>query len=164
MEACKLCGKSKHPAQVFCGAACSSAWESGVRPGAESPNAIVEAPPEVFRRVYLESPYAGNIPLHVAYARACMADCLAKGEAPFASHLLYTQEGVLDDSVPGERSHGINAGFAWGLAACATVLYVDFGISNGMKGGIEAAEKAGRVIEYRRLAPEVVLRLERAHA
>lgn len=54
------------------------------------------------RMVIVESPYAGDIERNVAYARACIADCLKRGEAPFASHLLYTQPGVLDDGVPAE--------------------------------------------------------------
>ena len=64
------------------------------------------------RLVIVESPYAGDVEENVRYARACLADCLARGEAPFASHLLYTQPGVLDDDVPGERALGIAAGFA----------------------------------------------------
>ena len=55
------------------------------------------------QRVIIESPYAGDVERNVRYARAAMADCLKRGEAPFASHLLYTQEGVLDDDIPGER-------------------------------------------------------------
>lgn len=43
------------------------------------------------RLVILESPYAGNIEKNVAYARACVRDSLSRGEAPIASHLLYTQ-------------------------------------------------------------------------
>ena len=52
--------------------------------------------------VVLESPFAGNVEMNIHYARACMADCLARGEAPFASHLLYTQPGILDDDIPEE--------------------------------------------------------------
>jgi hypothetical protein len=33
------------------------------------------------RRVYLESPYAGNVPANVIYAIECMRDCLQRGEA-----------------------------------------------------------------------------------
>jgi len=93
------------------------------------------------RRVIIESPYAGNIELHLRYLRACMADCLRRGEAPFASHGLYTQPGVLDDGVPLERAQGINAGFAWRDVADATVAYTDLGISNGMQLGIEEATR-----------------------
>jgi hypothetical protein len=39
------------------------------------------------------------------------------GEAPIASHLLYTQPGVLRDEIPEERRHGIDAGLAWGAVA-----------------------------------------------
>ena len=60
--------------------------------------------------VVIESPYAGQIARNVEYARACMADSLRRGEAPIASHLLYTQPGILRDEVEGERELGINAG------------------------------------------------------
>lgn len=101
------------------------------------------------RRVILESPYAGEIDANVAYARACVRDCLNRGEAPMASHLFYTQ--VLDDTIPAERQLGICAGLAWGMAAEATVVYVDRGISKGMGYGITRAESEGRPVEYRSL-------------
>src|SRR5215469_5295338 len=106
--------------------------------------------------VYLESPFAGEIAVNLAYARACMADCLARGEAPLASHLLYTQEGILRDDVPGERRLGIEAGFAWAMHAARTVVYVDRGLSSGVLGGIEAAQQAGRTIEFREFATDMV--------
>lgn len=83
--------------------------------------------------------------LHVNYARACLADCLSRGEAPLASHLLYTQPGVLDDTVPGERKKGIEASFVWRIFARATVVYTDFGISTGMQQGIDHACDVRRV-------------------
>jgi hypothetical protein len=103
------------------------------------------------RRVILESPYAGNIERNVAYARACVRDSLSRGEAPIASHLLYTQPGILQDGVPDERQLGIDAGLAWASAAEVTVVYADYGISQGMKYGIEHAQAAGRRIEFRAL-------------
>lgn len=109
--------------------------------------------------VILETPYAGDVALHVAYARACMRDCLERGEAPFASHLLYTQPGVLRDEVAIEREMGIEAGFAWRPRAERTVVYVDFGISSGMARGIRDAELRGASVEYRTLAPRVVASL-----
>ena len=99
--------------------------------------------------VLLESPYAGDIEANLTYARACMRDCLLRGEFPFASHLLYTQEGILDDTITSERTLGINAGFAWGLHASKTVIYLDFGISHGMSLGMIDASRSGRPIEYR---------------
>jgi hypothetical protein len=106
------------------------------------------------RLVIVESPYAGDIPRNLRYARACLADCLKRGEAPFASHLLYTQPGVLRDEEPVERLKGITAGLAWGTRADATVLYVDLGTSTGMEIGLEDALLAGRPVEERRLGGE----------
>lgn len=85
------------------------------------------------------------------YLRAAMRDCLLRGEAPFASHAIYTQAGVLDDRIPGERELGIEAGLAWGRWADATVVYRDFGISAGMRLGIARAEAQSRPVEYRSL-------------
>jgi len=106
------------------------------------------------RAVIVESPFAGNFIqrwLNRRYARACLRDCLNRGEAPFASHLLYTQPGVLRDSDPIERTHGIAAGLSWGERADATVVYQDRGISAGMRAGIAAAEQRQRPVEYRSL-------------
>lgn len=103
------------------------------------------------RLVIVESPYAGDIDRNIAYARAAVRDCLLRGEAPMASHLLYTQPGVLRDEVPDERRHGIKAGLAWGRVAEATVVYTDLGISRGMATGIADAEATGRPVEYRTL-------------
>ena len=82
--------------------------------------------------VIIESPYAGEIELNVEYARACMKDSLLRGEAPIASHLLYTQPGILDDRVPEERLWGINAGLAWRRVADLAAFYIDREWSGGM--------------------------------
>lgn len=103
------------------------------------------------RLVIIESPYAGDIRANVSYARACVRDSLLRGEAPIASHLLYTQPGILDDDIPSERQQGIDAGLAWRSAAQATVVYTDAGISKGMEYGIAAAKAAGIPVEYRSL-------------
>jgi hypothetical protein len=52
----------------------------------------------------------------------CLHDCLEPGEAPFASHLLYTQPGVLCDGVANEREQEIKAGLAWAERAQATIV------------------------------------------
>lgn len=103
------------------------------------------------RLVILESPYAGDIEANVAYARRCVRDSLMRGEAPIASHLLYTQPGILRDDIAEERQWGIDAGLAWRAVAQATVVYTDRGISTGMRYGIAAAEAAGLPVEYRQL-------------
>jgi len=108
--------------------------------------------------VVIESPYAGVgwWPLsmwrrwrNVRYARRCLRDSIMRGEAPLASHLLYTQRGILRDHVVEERERGIAAGLAWGQRADYTVVYFDRGISRGMLLGIQAAHAAQRVVTFR---------------
>ncbi len=103
------------------------------------------------RRVVVESPYAGDVERNVHYARECIKDCLQRGEAPIASHLLFTQEGVLNDDSPSERQWGIDAGHAWISVADAVVLYVDHGVSRGMQLAINVAGRASIPVETRRL-------------
>jgi len=85
------------------------------------------------RLVILESPYAGEVERNVLYARRAIRHSLAQGEAPIASHLLYTQPGVLHDSIPHERDWGIAAGLAWRRVCPFRVFYIDYGMSGGMR-------------------------------
>jgi len=105
-------------------------------------------------RVIVESPYAGNVDRNLRYLRAAMRDCILRGETPYASHALLTQEGVLLDEVPEERARGIEAGFAWRAVAHKTVVYTDLGYSRGMLAGIAHAESIGHAIEERQLGGE----------
>lgn len=101
--------------------------------------------------VLIESPFAGEVEKNLRYARACMRDSFIRGEFPFAMHLLYTQEGILDDEISEERNLGIEAGLAWGKHASKTVVYTDLGITPGMEKGIQRAREEEREIEYREL-------------
>ena len=91
--------------------------------------------------VIIESPFAGDVETNIKFARACMRDSLNRGEAPFAMHLLYTQDGILDDDIPEERNWGIEAGLAWGKHASRTVVYTNLGITEGMETGIQRAKE-----------------------
>jgi hypothetical protein len=106
------------------------------------------------KKVIIESPYAGDIEKNLKYLRACMRDCLLRNEAPFASHALYTQPGVLKDEVPYERELGILSGFAWRASSDATVVYTDLGFSKGMDYGIQHAVEIAHPIEYRSLGED----------
>lgn len=106
------------------------------------------------RRVIVESPYAGDIELHIQYARRCVRDCVLRGESPIASHLLFTQPGILRDEIADERALGIACGLAWLRVADAMVVYVDHGVSNGMQNAVAIAKQQRVPIEVRKLLPE----------
>lgn len=107
-------------------------------------------------RVVVESPYGGDtfdghIAENVAYAMRCVLDALKRDEAPIASHLLFTQRGLLHDSDRSHRELGIAAGHAWIPVADRVVVYVDRGISSGMEAGIRMAVAAGVSVDFRTL-------------
>jgi hypothetical protein len=102
----------------------------------------------IMKRVIIESPYAGDIARNKAYLQACIRDCLNRGEAPFASHQMYTD--ALDDNDPEQRKLGMLAGLRWAWCADAIVVYGDHGISPGMKWAIEQTVKH-MPVEYRLL-------------
>jgi hypothetical protein len=100
--------------------------------------------------VIVESPFAGNWFIrrrNIKYARRAMLDSLKRGEAPFLSHLLYTQ--VLNDSIQEQRNQGIDAGLEWAEKAELTAIYDDYGISKGMSIGKLDADDNRRLIRYR---------------
>lgn len=105
--------------------------------------------------VQLESPYAARTPeMRVnldAYAREAMRDCLLRGEAPYASHMLYTQPGVLRDDNPTERALGMAAGFAFLSHMDYMVVYTDYGISAGMREGIARAYEVELDVRFRQI-------------
>jgi hypothetical protein len=103
------------------------------------------------KRVILESPYAGLVQRNIEYARKCVRDSLSRGEAPIASHLLYTQEGILDDDIPEERQWGIDAGLTWKDVADKHVFYVDYGMSKGMEYALQYAVNNKIPVETRRI-------------
>jgi hypothetical protein len=106
----------------------------------------------LMKLVIIESPYAGDVEANIEYARRCVRDSLMRGEAPIASHLLYTQPGILDDDVADQRKQGIEAGLAWYALADLSAVYIDKGVSSGMASGMMAAVSAGVPIEYRKIA------------
>jgi hypothetical protein len=105
--------------------------------------------------VIIESPFAGDVEGNIAYARKCVADAVHRGEAPIASHLLFTQPGILDDDIPGERALGIEAGLAWYRVADKCAYYADRGSSRGVEGGLARARTNGVPIEVRYIEREV---------
>lgn len=109
------------------------------------------------RRVILESPYGNDdaavIAENVKFALRCAMDCLQRDESPIASHLVFPL--FLDDKKPEERALGIAAGLAWVRVADAMVVYMDRGMSEGMKRAIKCAEGVGVRVEMRTLSKNI---------
>ena len=103
----------------------------------------------VWRRAILESPFALDVEKNRLFAIACSRDMLQRGEAPFASHLIYPQ--LLTKYTEEERQKGMAAGRAWIQVAEVSVVYTDLGITEGMIRGIAEAEAKGVTVERRRL-------------
>lgn len=113
------------------------------------------------KKVCIESPLKGldgNYERNVRYSRLCGLDCIRRGEAPFAGHLLMTQ--FLDDTDPEQRKVGIEAHLAWAAAAEVVAIYQDLGVSPGMKLGADAAAERGQEVEFRNLPPDLMARLD----
>ena len=111
------------------------------------------------KKVVIESPYRGHSTVererNRRYAISCMIDSMKRGEAPYASHLLYTQ--FLNEENKNERNLGIEMGLTWGEEAELVAVYKDLGVSKGMTLGIRRAKKNGKTIEYRKLAVSELL-------
>lgn len=114
------------------------------------------------RRVLIESPYRATehftVEQHLAYLKEAMADCIRKGDSPFASHHLIP--GILDDDTPYERALGIRCGLVWGECADYVAIYSDFGISPGMKQSLMWYKSIQKPIEWRTLDYRIVRRIK----
>jgi hypothetical protein len=102
-------------------------------------------------RVILESPFAGEVERNIDYARKCVRHSLSLGEAPIASHLLYTLDGILNDEIEEERMRGIHAGLEWKKVAEKQVFYIDYGMSRGMEYGLSYAKEHNIPYEMRKI-------------
>lgn len=82
------------------------------------------------KRVIILSPFKGDEFANVEYGWRCVIDSMRRGEAPWASHLFYTQ--IMNDADPAQRSLGFACEEAWLQAADLIVAYIDRGMSSGM--------------------------------
>lgn len=85
-------------------------------------------------RVYIASPFRGatveETRQNIVYARLCVLDCLERGESPYASHLIITQVYAETDAL---RDIGLRAGDAYRAVSDVVALYVDLGVTDGMR-------------------------------
>lgn len=123
-----------------------SAIEVALNRNAGEPQPIAK-----MRLVIIESPYAGDIPRNISYARACVRDSVLRGEAPICSHLLFTQQDILRDEIEEERALGIAAGLAWTRVCDAAAFYIDYGFSAGMTDSMSTYEHNNIVMIARKI-------------
>lgn len=88
---------------------------------------------------------------NMQYALECVLDSLARGEAPYASHVFFDRRGLLDDANPLHREVGMLCGALWTRRADKFVFYLDLGWSRGMQLAHRDASLRGHEIELRYL-------------
>ena len=92
------------------------------------------------KRIYVASPYAGNVEQNTEFAKQACRHVMNEGHAFFAPHLLYPS--ILDDSKPHQRQAGLDMGLAM-LSACDELWCYGDHISHGMMLEIEQAARLG---------------------
>ena len=75
---------------------------------------------------------------------------IRRAERPFASHALYTQ--FLDDTDKEERERGMRLGWDFLHSADLVAIYMDRGLTDGMRRGVGRAESVGVPTEVRYLS------------
>lgn len=129
------------------------------------------APARTLVRTLVCSPYSASTlqerEANIAYAWACLRDSARNhGEAPFASHLLYTQspggrwaeekDGTTDEKHWISREDGLACEAAWRAAAERIVFYTDRGWSRGMIQAKDAAIHSNTPYVIRSLPAEAL--------
>lgn len=110
--------------------------------------------------VVLESPFSGDIPVHVAYAQRAMTHARSKGEVVIAPHLMWTQhhkcpDHFVSDYDPkyqvenGGRDAALKQIHELRRRVNVVVFYIDYGYSSGMKDGLEQCKRDGIPMEER---------------
>jgi hypothetical protein len=96
------------------------------------------------KRVFICSPFAGEIERNIGVAKALCQKAMKQGYAPFAPHLLYPR--FVDDLNPDERAAGINCGLSF-MQTCSEVwAFIGNGISRGMKEELAYAKQLNKTI------------------
>jgi hypothetical protein len=98
------------------------------------------------KRIFICSPYAGDVERNVETARKLCRKAIKAGHAPFAPHLHYP--GIVNDSNEEERAAGIASGLHF-MDICDEVwAYIGQGRSPGMLQELRHATVTGKRIRY----------------
>lgn len=92
------------------------------------------------KRIYVASPYAGDVEQNTEFAKQACHHVMEQGHAFFAPHLLYPS--ILDDRQPHQRQAGLDMGLAM-LSVCDELWCYGDRISHGMMLEIEQAVRLG---------------------
>ena len=103
------------------------------------------------RKVYVISPYAGDIRKNTVAAIRFCRYVINFGAMPVASHLLYPQ--ILDDRSKDEREMGLMFGMAL-LALCDEAWVFGSAMSSGMEAEITEAKRLDIPVRYIEEVPE----------
>lgn len=101
------------------------------------------------KKVFICSPYRGDIERNRKLAIQLCRLAFTLGYAPFAPHLLYPQ--ILDETTPEGRGKGINAGLEYLIECDEMWLLTSHGITEGMEIEKKVAEKEGIIIKSIRI-------------
>jgi hypothetical protein len=126
--------------------------------------------------VVLESPYSGDIPLHIVYGQRAMADARTRGEIVLMPHLLWTQHHLaphfyVDDwdekyEIPnGGRDVSLEQIKVLRERADKVIFYTDYGMSSGMQHGLDHCKAKGIPYETRSIGKDPMdLRMKHVRA
>jgi hypothetical protein len=103
--------------------------------------------------VVIESPWAGlgAGEKAKAYLRACIRDSLSRDEIPWASHAMLAWTRALYEEDEEQRAEGIQVNKRMIVKAELIAIYVDHGISAGMREAEIYSKMHGKTVERRSL-------------
>lgn len=103
------------------------------------------APRKYMPRVFISSPFAGEVETNVQNARRYCAFAVKNGYIPYAPHLFFPQ--FMDDTIPEQRELGMFMGKVF-LDGCKELWAFGDRISPGMSEEISRAKERGIIIRY----------------
>jgi len=105
------------------------------------------------RCVFICSPFSADndadLFRNIEYAQDASKDAIDRGESPYTPHLFLTQ--ILKDGDQAQRDLSLELAKRWLRRCDGLAVYIDYGVSAGMKGEIAAATAAHIPIWYRGL-------------
>ena len=96
-------------------------------------------------KIYVCSPFAGDIEGNIEKARSYCAFAVKQGYIPYASHLFFPQ--FMSDEDPVQRELGLFMGLVY-LDGCRECWVFGDAVSSGMAAEIKRAKKRGIVLRY----------------